>query len=178
MNLTICSAEELLQVYLDAGTRKDVGKQAAVVAELQRRAANANPSSRAPAALAKIATLNQPKSSTCARCDAGDCPLGHVYVLELQVGDAFIYAVGSTGKRVEERFADNFNVLPSGKFKYNSPNTRKIRSVGREHIRFAVELFAARNPVCRQGDAKGLLAAEGALAAELRFGGYEVLCDR
>mgnify|MGYP001472585758 CR=1 FL=1 len=87
----------------------------------------------------------------CKNCKPGQpCGNGHLYVIEFKKDvevelknksvKGYLY-VGSTNKSVEERFEDNF-IKIDGSWKYNTPNTRRIRKY---FLQFKPDLFYYEN---------------------------------
>ena len=172
-------ADDLGGLFMTALAENDNATMAAVQAELDRRVAIGNTASRAARVRSNIERLlENVRRRTCNPCAAGDCIGGHLYVLELPTTGGVIHYVGSTGKTVEERLEDNFVMKDAASYKYNAPSTKLIRTVGRERVRIATELFAHLNPVARSGDKGALEAAEGELASALEGQGLVVWCDK
>ena len=112
----------------------------------------------------------------CPKCKPKEpCGNSHLYVIEFKKeiekefvsksNKGYLY-VGSTGKSVEDRFNDNF-IKKNGHWKYNSPNTKKIRKY---FFRFRPDLFYYEyNPIITNQKDKGQLERrEGKLADKLR----------
>ena len=92
------------------------------------------------------------------------------YLAKSEVG--YLY-VGSTSKSVEDRFDDNF-IKEDGEWKYNSPNSKRIREY---FIKFRPDLFYEDiNPLPKpkKNDKKSVERREGKLADKLRRRGYKV----
>ena len=106
----------------------------------------------------------------------------HLYVIEFQSeveetylakSDMGYLYVGSTSKSVETRFEDNF-IKKKGKWKYNTPNSKRIRGYFKT---FRPDLFYLDiNPLPKpkKNDKKMIETKEGKLADELRKIGYKV----
>ena len=112
----------------------------------------------------------------CPKCEPNHpCGNSHLYVIEFKKEievefsakskKGYLY-VGSTSKSVEERFKDNFEKIDE-KWKYNSPNTRRIRKYFKK---FRPDLFYFNyNPIIFKKRDKGQLERrEGKLADKLR----------
>ena len=132
----------------------------------------------------------------CSRCEATEgCGNDHLYVVELDAAvllnhkegtvKGYLY-VGSTGKTVMERFHDNFRredgaliaqddvqtFGEDGGWKYNSPNTKRIRKC---YLRHRPDLYAELNPLARDNNDKGrTLRREENLADKLRNRSWKV----
>ena len=112
----------------------------------------------------------------CKNCNPDQsCGDGHLYVIEFKKDvevelknksvKGYLY-VGSTNKSVEERFEDNF-IKIDGSWKYNSPNTKRIRKY---FLKFRPDLFYyEKNPIVYDKNDKNKLERhEAKLADKLR----------
>ena len=119
----------------------------------------------------------------CTKCTPEkSCGGYHLYVIEFRTEVEETYAaksnmgylyVGSTSKSVESRFEDNF-IKKNGKWKYNTPNSKRIRAYFKK---FRPDLFYNDiNPLPKpkKNDKKMIERREGKLADKLRKIGYKV----
>lgn len=178
MNYTAMLSHELESAFERALRDGAHSKMHAILTELRRRTAGPRAGSGALKALARLqALLAAHPPAACPQCELGECPGGHVYVVEIQWrGEWFLY-VGSTGKTVEERFEDNFK-KDGARWKYGSKAPRMMRAAGRGCLRLATELFAHLNPVGPAADRRGLERAERRLADELWRRGMATYSDQ
>ena len=119
----------------------------------------------------------------CKKCTP-EKPCGdyHLYVIEFHSNveetyqnkseKGYLY-VGSTSKAVEKRFEDNF-IKIEGEWKYNSPNSKRIRKYFKQ---FRPDLlYKSINPMPKpkKSDKNMIERREGKLADRLRNRGYKV----